>query len=66
MFSPENIHTSYIICTQQVIFRNMYGNINTYTQLLTPDKNRKWFEVEQRGIGINGRVLTEERKEKSN
>lgn len=31
--SPENTHTSHIICTEQVIFRTIYSYIYTYIQM---------------------------------
>lgn len=35
--SPENIHTSKILRTLQVMFRNTYAHINTYAIQLTKE-----------------------------
>ena len=51
MVSPENIHTSNIIQTEPVIFRNMQLNTNTHTNtyLTTILKGHK-YEREQGGV----------------
>lgn len=41
-------HTSHIICTQKVIFRNMYAYVNGFTHILTIDEEIS-HEFEEQG-----------------
>ena len=38
MINPENIHTSNIILTEQIMFRNMYASVHTYIHVVTTEK----------------------------
>jgi hypothetical protein len=46
MFNPKNIHTSDIIWTQWVVFRNIYTN--KYMHAITTRENRS-YEFEELG-----------------
>lgn len=46
--SPENILTSKILWTLQVMFRNTYAHINTYA--ITINKSGHRFEGNGRGV----------------
>jgi hypothetical protein len=52
MVSPENIHTSDIIQTEQVIFRNIY----VYTYRCVTTITEKSHEFERARDGLEGEV----------
>lgn len=57
-------HTSNIICTQQIIFRNMYAYVNAFMHILTIDEDISMNLKNKEGIheGFGGKKRKEGRE----